>query len=119
MKACGSIRATLASNEIQKDFVQKVVERDYFIGNTLVDMYAKYGSLAEALVVFNKFSGPRTGILECIECRICWEWEIWGSAQSISSNEGSMDTHCLTQDRLGKDCHFLSIYFDFVVDMPF
>ena len=49
LKACGSIRATLAGNEIHKDIVQKAVERDYFIGNTLVDMYAK-----------------------CTNCRICF-----------------------------------------------
>ena len=48
LKACGSIRATLAGNEICEEIVQKVVERDYFIGNTLVDMYAK-----------------------CTNCRIC------------------------------------------------
>ena len=47
-KACGSIRATLVGNEIHKDIVQKYVERDYFIGNTLVYIYANYGSLAKA-----------------------------------------------------------------------
>ena len=47
LKACGSIRATLAGNEIHKDIVQKAVERDYFIGNTLVHMYDKCGSLAK------------------------------------------------------------------------
>ena len=41
LKACGSIRATLAGNEIHKDIVQKAVERCYFLGNTLVDMYEK------------------------------------------------------------------------------
>ena len=56
LKACGSIRATLAGNEIHKDIVQKVVEIYYFIGNTLVDMYAKCGSLAEAQVVFHRLS---------------------------------------------------------------
>ena len=48
VKACGSIRATLAGNEIHKDIVQKPLERDYFIGNTLVYIYANYGSLAKA-----------------------------------------------------------------------
>ena len=66
LKACGSIRATLAGNEIHKDIVQKAVERDYFIGNTLVDMYAIYGSLAEAHVVFNRLS-----VHEQVSCRIC------------------------------------------------
>ena len=56
LKACGSIRATLAGNEIHKDIEQKVFEIYFFIGITLVDMQAKYGSLAEAHVVFNKFS---------------------------------------------------------------
>ena len=57
LKACGSIRATLTSNEIHvKDIVQKPIERDYFIANILVDMYVKYGSLVEAPVVFNRLS---------------------------------------------------------------
>ena len=47
------------------------------------------------------------------DCKICWEWEIWGNAQSISSNEGSMASHRLTQDWLGKDSQFLSNYFVF------
>ena len=57
LKACGSIRATLVDNEIPKQIVQKVVTvRDYFMGNTLVDMYAKCGSLAEVHVVFDSLS---------------------------------------------------------------
>ena len=57
LKACGSIRATLADNEIHKDIVQKAVERGYFIGrNTLVHRCAKYGSLVKAHVVFNMLS---------------------------------------------------------------
>ena len=35
LKACGSIRATLAGNEIHKEIVKNAIERDYFIGNTL------------------------------------------------------------------------------------
>ena len=56
LKACGSIRATLANNEIHKDIVQIAFERDYFIGNTSIDIYAKYGSLSDAPVVFNRLS---------------------------------------------------------------
>ena len=56
LKADSSIRAKLASNEIHKEILQKNVERDYFFGYTLVDMYAKCGSLVEADVVFNRIS---------------------------------------------------------------
>ena len=44
---------------------------------------------------------------------------IWESAQSILSNKGSMTSHCLTQEGLGKGSRFLSIYLYFVADMPF
>ena len=89
LKACGSIRATLEGNEI----VQNVVERDYFIGNMLVHMYAKCGSLAEAQVVFQRLS---------IQEHVLWNALIAWYAENV-----------LTQDGLGKNCHFLSIYFVF------
>ena len=58
LKACGNIRATLASNEIHKDNVQKVVERDYFIG--------KRGALAKTLSVQEQVSwnAPIVGYVE-------------------------------------------------------
>ena len=42
-------------------------------------------------------------------------WNIEDALSSLS-NEGLLTSHCLTQDGLGKDSHFLSIY---VVDMFF
>ena len=66
LEACRNIRATLASNENHKDIVQKVVERDYFIGNTLVHMYAKHGSLDKMLSVQEQVSwnAPIVGYAE-------------------------------------------------------
>ena len=73
LKACGNIRATLAGNEIHKDIVQKVVERDYFISNTLVHMYAKHGSLAKTHVVFNRLS---------VQEQVSWNAPIVGYAEN-------------------------------------
>ena len=70
MKACGSIRATLPGNEIHKDIVQKIVERDYFSGNTLIHMYAKHESLDKMLSIqeqVNSWNAPIVGYAENVE----------------------------------------------------
>ena len=104
MKACGSIRATLPGNEIHKDIVQKAVERGSFIGNTLVDMYAKCESLVEAHVVFNRIS---------VQEQVSWNALIARYSKNGKSVQSilAMASHCLTQDALGKNYRFHSIYF--------
>ena len=57
---------------------------------------------------------------------ICWTWTWWGRLINFEhmkirgmcqlsslSNEGFMASHYLTHYRMGKDSHFLSIYFVF------
>ena len=51
----------------------KKLLKEYFIGNTLVDMYVEYGSLVEAQVVFKKAFGLGIDLLEHVtkmECHI-------------------------------------------------
>jgi pentatricopeptide repeat protein len=48
LKACGSIKAIYKGRQIHCDIVTEGLERDLFISNSLIDMYAKCGLLLEA-----------------------------------------------------------------------
>ncbi|KAI5062634.1 hypothetical protein GOP47_0023173 [Adiantum capillus-veneris] len=47
LKACGSLRALYKGQEIHAQAILQWIERELFIGNTSVDMYAKCGCLQE------------------------------------------------------------------------
>ncbi|KAH7433265.1 hypothetical protein KP509_07G062100 [Ceratopteris richardii] len=52
LKACGGARALEEGQKLHAEVVQDGHEREPSVGNTLVDMYAKCGLLAEAQYVF-------------------------------------------------------------------
>ena len=55
LKACGNQGATARGGEIHAEIESKgLLETHLFVGSTLVDMYAKCGSLMKAQQVFNK-----------------------------------------------------------------
>ena len=55
LKACGNIGALSKGQEIHGEAErQKLIEKDLVVGNSVVDMYAKCGSLDKAQDVFNK-----------------------------------------------------------------
>lgn len=55
LKACGSLGAIVKGQLIHAEIQRKgILERDLGVGSTLVDMYAKCGSLAIAQQVFDK-----------------------------------------------------------------
>jgi len=39
---------------VHQQIIESVLESDVFVGNSLVDMYTKCGSLEAACIVFNK-----------------------------------------------------------------
>eukprot|EP00250_Pteridium_aquilinum_P000096 c10113_g2_i1 orf=303-1217(+) len=53
LKACGIAKSLVKGQELHSQIVLKGLEGEPTIGNTLVDMYAKCGSLIEAQEVFN------------------------------------------------------------------
>lgn len=54
LKACGCIGATRKAQEIHSEFVRDgLLESDLVVGNSLIDMYASCGMLAEAQDVFD------------------------------------------------------------------
>ncbi|KAI5067830.1 hypothetical protein GOP47_0018358 [Adiantum capillus-veneris] len=54
LKACCNLGATVDGQIIHAELVNKGLEMDLLISNTLLDMYAKFNCLAEALDVFNR-----------------------------------------------------------------
>lgn len=54
LEACSKIRAFEKGQEMHSEIITKGFERDYFVGNVLVDLYVKRGSLAEAQEIFDK-----------------------------------------------------------------
>ena len=91
----------------------------------MINLYTKCGGILDAYKVFQGLDDPNM-VSRYVEYEhdeedwfassirkfmVCLSY--WGSVQSSLSNEGFMTSHWLTQDGLGKDSHFLSIYFVF------
>lgn len=55
LKACGSLEAADKAQELYEEVEREgLLERDLFVGNTVIDMYAKCGLLTKAQKVFDK-----------------------------------------------------------------
>lgn len=54
LKACSSLAALENGKHVHFHIIERGFESDLFVGNALIDMYSKCGSLNDALVVFNR-----------------------------------------------------------------
>ncbi len=54
--ACASVVALGNGRQVHEQTIESGCESDVFVGNSLVDMYAKCGSMEDACKVFNKMS---------------------------------------------------------------
>jgi pentatricopeptide repeat protein len=54
LNSCTSVAALEEGRRAQEQIIQRGCESDVFMGSSLVDMYAKCGSMEDALSVFNK-----------------------------------------------------------------
>ncbi len=54
LNACASLAALKDGRLVHQQIVERGWDADVFVGNSLVDMYAKCGSMEDALRVFNK-----------------------------------------------------------------
>ncbi len=54
LNACASLRALGEGRCVHEQFVEGSYESNVFVGNSLVDMYAKCGSIEDAWTVFHK-----------------------------------------------------------------
>ena len=76
LNACGNLGSKNKGSKVFSQIVSKGLERDDYIGNSLVDMYVKCGLLAEAQEVFN-------GLL--VKSEVAWTTLITGYAQAGES----------------------------------
>ncbi|KAI5073906.1 hypothetical protein GOP47_0011919 [Adiantum capillus-veneris] len=58
LKACSCFTGSYWGNVMHSYVVSRGLENDLIVGNTLVDMYAKLGSLVDARGVFNRLASP-------------------------------------------------------------
>jgi hypothetical protein len=56
IKACAALRTLEDGRLVHKQLIQPGSESEVFVGSSLVDMYAKCGSIEDAWRVFNKNS---------------------------------------------------------------
>jgi len=73
LNACASVVALDEGRHIHAQIIQSGCELDVFVGNSLVDLYAKCGSIEDAWKVFNRMPMPdvvafNAMILGCVKC---------------------------------------------------
>ncbi len=73
LNACASLVALEEGRSIHQQIIHSGCELVIFVGNSLVDMYAKCGSMEDACKVFNKMSSRNVVswnamILEHVKC---------------------------------------------------
>ncbi len=73
IKVCGPLRTLEDGRLVHKQLIQTGCESDVFVGSSLVDRYAKCGSIEEAWRVFNKMPSQNvvtwsTMILRHVKC---------------------------------------------------
>lgn len=79
-RACGMVGAIDHSRLVHSQIVEAELESDVAIGNTLIDMYGKCGSIDDARQVFNSLSGRDgvtwtsmiTGYANCGSLSLAW-----------------------------------------------
>ncbi|KAH7426424.1 hypothetical protein KP509_10G001600 [Ceratopteris richardii] len=63
LKACSTIGAVADGQYVHSEIVKRGLEREPLVGNTLINMYAKWGFLAEAHAVLDKV--PDVNVVAC------------------------------------------------------
>jgi pentatricopeptide repeat protein len=58
LNACASVFALEEGRRVHEQIIESGQGSDVFVGSTLVDMYAKCGSMDDACGVFNKLPAP-------------------------------------------------------------
>ncbi|KAG6578339.1 Pentatricopeptide repeat-containing protein, chloroplastic, partial [Cucurbita argyrosperma subsp. sororia] len=60
LKACGEERELKIGKQLHGLVIKKIIKNDVFVGSSLVDMYAKSGSLADSREVFDEMRNRNT-----------------------------------------------------------
>ncbi|CAN5953551.1 unnamed protein product [Sphagnum jensenii] len=89
LKACVSMVAIEEGRCVHQQIIQSGLESDVFVGSSLVDMYAKCGSMENAWGVFNKMPSQNV---------VTWNARLGGCAMNGHGNEAlkhfEQITHC-------------------------
>lgn len=89
LKACVSLKAFEEAKQIHMHIIEKEFESDLFVGSTLIDTYAKCGSIKDAQLVFNRL--PKRDV-------VSWSAMIAGCVQH---GEAEAALHLFEQMQLG------------------
>lgn len=80
LNACANLANLLLGRQAHAHVVkhgfqfQSSGESDIFVGNSLIDMYMKCGSVKDGCQVFNTMVEKGLGLVECNDSRICTKW---------------------------------------------
>lgn len=69
LHACGRMGSLAMGRKIHGEAAKEGFENDPLVGRTLMEMYGKCGSFAEAREVFNEL--PAQNIVSCMDCTYC------------------------------------------------
>eukprot|EP01018_Ginkgo_biloba_P015184 Gb_08053 [translate_table: standard] len=86
LKACAALAALHQGKQIHNEIVRTGFESDIFVGNALVDMYAKCGNIENARLVFDEMANRDL---------VSWNAIIAGCAQSRRCDEALELFHCM------------------------
>jgi pentatricopeptide repeat protein len=86
LNACSISQALEKGRCVHKQIIQGGFESDVFMGNSLVDMYAKCGSIQDAQLVFNRDGHTRCGLMEVHDFGTCEMWARAAGIETVSTN---------------------------------
>jgi len=94
LKACASLQALEKGRCIHQQIIKRGYESDVFVSNSLVDMYAKCGSIWDAQIVFNRM---------CKHTVVSWSTMILGHVKCGQGKEAlelyrQMQLECVQPD---------------------
>jgi pentatricopeptide repeat protein len=98
LNACASVRALEEGRCVHEQFIQSGCKSDVFVENSLVDMYAKCGSMEDAWVC-SAICPCMIGLMDCHDIRIC---KLWARGEGIATIPTNATGRCAA-----KPCHFL------------
>jgi pentatricopeptide repeat protein len=92
LNACDSLQALEEDRCAHRQMIEIGCDCNVFIGNSLMDMYAKCGSIKDAWGVFNKMPSQDVVSWNCHDSGICEMWPRAEVIRTISPNA----TRCAT-----------------------
>ncbi|CAK9875535.1 unnamed protein product [Sphagnum jensenii] len=82
VNACASLAALEDSRHVHQQMIQSNFETDVFVGSSLIDMYAKCGSIDDAWRVFNRM--PTQDVVSW-SVMILGHVKVWASTKGIGT----------------------------------